>query len=62
MLPDLVHEVRQERAGRGTPRGTPSAPGSAADQRRADVARLREIDRQQRGDHLPGTVQGSVIT
>ena len=29
-------------------RGTPSEPTSAADQRRADVARLREIDRQQR--------------
>ena len=43
-------------------RGTPSEPGSAADQRRADVARLREIDRQQREGTLPGTIQGSVVT
>ena len=43
------------------PTGTPPAPASAADQRRADVARLREIDRQQREGHLPGTIQGSVI-
>ena len=43
-------------------RGTPSEPGSAADQRRAEVARLREIDRQQREGHPSGTIQGSVIT
>ena len=42
-------------------RGTPSEPASAADQRRADVARLREIDRQQREGGQPGTIQGSVI-
>ena len=41
-------------------RSSPSAPGSAADQRRADVARLREIDRQQREGNPPGTIQGSV--
>lgn len=50
----------EERSGPRT-RGTPSEPGSAADQRRADVARLREIDRQQREGQVPGTIQGSVI-
>jgi len=42
-------------------RGRPAEPGSAADQRRAEIARLREIDRQQREGHPPGTIQGSVI-
>lgn len=43
-------------------RGHSPEPVSAADQRRADVTRLREIDRQQREGQLPpGTIQGSVI-
>ena len=43
-------------------KGAASEPGSAADQRRAEVARLREIDRQQREGYPSGTIQGSVIT
>jgi hypothetical protein len=42
-------------------RSSPSLPVSAADQRRADVARLRELDRQQREGHLPAAIQGEVI-
>lgn len=52
---------RDRSAGNGSGHGTPSVSGSAADQRRAEVARLREIDRQQREGHPPGTIQGSVI-
>jgi len=34
---------------------------SAADQRRAEVARLRELDRQQREGHPPNVIPGSVV-
>ena len=43
-------------------RGSPSVPFSAADQRRAEVAQLRELDRQQREGHPPNVIPGSVIT
>ncbi len=59
---DLGVQVRKDDAavnGVGVQRGQ---SGSAADQRRAEVARLREIDRQQREGHPAGTIQGSVIT
>lgn len=57
-LPSLADEILQ---GGGAARASPPEPRSAADQRRADVAQLREIDRQQREGHPPGTIQGSVI-
>lgn len=62
--PVTIDSLRTELIGitpRSASRGASSEPGSAADQRRAEVARLREIDRQQREGHLSGTIQGSVI-
>lgn len=53
---------RDRSARNGSGHGTPPEPRSAADQRRDDVARLREIDRQQREGSLPATIQGSVVT
>jgi hypothetical protein len=58
----IADSHRRLMASRASPPTVGGRPGSAADQRRADVAQLRELDRRQREGNPPGTIQGSVIT